>query len=90
MNYLKLSRRYLSANARYELPAFAGEPFKHYIPGSQEAINLTLSLKKFKSEIIDIPCIINGKEYFTGDIQEQVTLFLPLLDLISIVLLLFS
>lgn len=51
MRLFKLSQRYLSANARYELPPFAGEPFKHYSPGSQEAINLTNSLNKFKSEV---------------------------------------
>lgn len=50
MRLLK-SIRSFSANARYELPPFAGEPFKHYAPGSQEAINLTTSLKKFKSEV---------------------------------------
>ena len=50
MRFLKSCRKF-SANARYELPPFAGEPFKHYAPGSQEAINLTASLKKFKSEV---------------------------------------
>lgn len=69
------TKRGLSANARYELPPFAGEPFRHYPPGSNDAINLQQELKRAKSEIVEIPCIVNGKEYFTGDIQEQVCLF---------------
>lgn len=70
--------RSFSANARYELPPFAGEPFKHYPPGSADALSLKAELNRAKSEVVEIPCIVNGKEYFTGDIQEQVCSF-PLL-----------
>jgi hypothetical protein len=47
-------RRALSANARYELPAFAGEPFKHYAPGSPEAVSLTNELTRAKAEVCQI------------------------------------
>jgi 1-pyrroline-5-carboxylate dehydrogenase len=66
------SVRSFSANARYELPPCAGEPFKHYPPGSPDALSLKAELNRAKSEVVEIPCIVNGKEYFTGDIQEQV------------------
>jgi hypothetical protein len=51
------TRRALSANARYELPAFAGEPFKHYAPGSPEAINLKNELRRAKSEVCETYCL---------------------------------
>ena len=44
-----------------------GEPFKHYAPGSPERPLLEAALKRVKSEVVEIPCVVNGKEYFTGD-----------------------
>jgi hypothetical protein len=78
---LSSSVRSFSANARYELPPFAGEPFKHYPPGSSDALSLKAELNRAKSEVVEIPCIVNGKEYFTGDIQEQVCPFTTFVSL---------
>jgi 1-pyrroline-5-carboxylate dehydrogenase len=43
-----------------------------YAPGSEERVKIQDELDKQMSEVIDIPCIINGKEIFTGNIAEQV------------------
>ena len=66
-----LGRRHFS-NARFTLPAFSGEPFKHYAPGSPEVLKLNAAIKELKSTITEIPCVVNGEEIFTGDVQEQV------------------
>ena len=64
--------RQFSSNARFVLPAFEGEPFRHYAPGSPEAVSLKAACEKVRSEVVDIPCVVNGKEIFTGDVAEQV------------------
>lgn len=55
------------ANGRFQLPAIKGEPFLHYGPGSPERSVLETALEKKMTEVIEIPCIINGKEYYTGN-----------------------
>ncbi|MDP6329147.1 MAG: aldehyde dehydrogenase family protein, partial [Candidatus Thalassarchaeaceae archaeon] len=48
------------------------EPILGYSPGSKERIEIQAELDRQMSEIIEIPCIINGKEVFTGNITTQV------------------
>ena len=48
------------------------EEILEYAPGSEERLKIQHELDKQMSEVIDIPCIINGKEIFTGNIAEQV------------------
>jgi 1-pyrroline-5-carboxylate dehydrogenase len=48
------------------------EEILEYAPGSEERLKIQRELDKQMSEVIDIPCIINGKEIFTGNIAEQV------------------
>ncbi len=67
-----LLRRYFSGMGRFKLPAPKGEPFRHYPPGSAEANELAAACRKVRSEVVEIPCIVNGKKYFTGDTFEQV------------------
>lgn len=64
--------RQFSSTARFVLPAFEGEPFRHYAPGSPEAVSLKAACEKIRSEVVEIPCVVNGKEIFTGNIKEQV------------------
>jgi len=59
-------RRGFSSCGRFSLPAVSGEPFKHYAPGSIERADLESALKRVKSEIVEIPCVVDGKEHFTG------------------------
>lgn len=70
-SFLHASTRYSSSNGRFILPATKGEPFLHYAPGSPERDLLARALRQVKGEVIDIPCVVNGKEYFTGDVQAQ-------------------
>lgn len=44
----------------------------HYIfTGSEERSKLEAALKAAKSEVVEIPCVINGKNYFTGEMYIQ-------------------
>jgi 1-pyrroline-5-carboxylate dehydrogenase len=64
--------RQFSSNARFVLPAFEGEPFRHYAPGTPEAVSLKAACEKIRSEVVEIPCVVNGKEIFTGVVADQV------------------
>jgi len=64
-----LSRTF--ANGRFALPPAKGEPFLHYAQGSLERLALEKALRQVKGEVVDIPCVIDGKEYFTGDVGIQ-------------------
>lgn len=71
-NKMIASRRLFSSSAKFSLPPFMGEPMKTYAPGSHERHSLEVALASTKSEIVDIPCVIDGKEYFTDNVQLQV------------------
>lgn len=49
----------------------ANEPFKHYAPGSPERAELRAAVDKLRNEEHEIPCIVNGKEVYTGLVKEQ-------------------
>ena len=53
-------------------PTPVNEPILGYLPGSLERTELKAELARQESEIIEIPCIINGEEVFTGNIVEQI------------------
>lgn len=53
------------------LPSLKGEPFLHYAPGSSERTLLQKAIDVVKSEVVEIPVVINGKEHFTGDVFYQ-------------------
>ena len=53
-------------------PTPVNEPILGYLPGSKERMELKAELTRQENEIIEMPCVINGKEVFTGDIVEQV------------------
>ena len=48
------------------------EPILSYSPGSEERIEIQAELDRQMKEVIEIPCIINGEEVFTGNIATQV------------------
>ncbi|MGE4619074.1 MAG: L-glutamate gamma-semialdehyde dehydrogenase [Planctomycetota bacterium] len=47
------------------------EPILDYAPGSPERASLETRLDSMWSETPEIPCIVGGKEIFTGNIHEQ-------------------
>jgi 1-pyrroline-5-carboxylate dehydrogenase len=70
----KVINRSLSSSSigRFKLPPSIGEEFRHYPPGSKDAELLAAACAKHKATKVEIPCVVNGKEYYTGDTFEQV------------------
>jgi 1-pyrroline-5-carboxylate dehydrogenase len=54
-------------NAIFSFPYPQNEPIKSYAPGTPERAELRAKLEEFKSQQIEIPLIIGGKEIRTGD-----------------------
>ena len=54
------------------VPAAVNETILEYTPGSPERVELIETLEKMKSEVIEIPVIIGGKEIFTGNTSTNV------------------
>jgi len=54
------------ANSIPRVPKAVNEPIKGYAPGSPERISLKAKLTELKSQTIEIPLIIGGKDVFTG------------------------
>ena len=50
----------------------ANEPVLSYAPGSPEREQLQVELENQMNSVIEIPCIINGEEIFTGNTITQV------------------
>ncbi len=48
------------------------EPILNYAPGSEERKALKEEINRQMSEVIEIPCIINGKEIYTNNTVTQV------------------
>ncbi len=51
----------------YKVPPAKNEPVKNYAPGSPEKLELKKTLAAMKSEVMDIPMIIDGKEVRTDN-----------------------
>jgi len=54
------------------IPKAVNEPILDYKPGSKEKEELLSILNKMKSEVLEIPVIIGGKEIFTGQTSTNV------------------
>lgn len=54
------------------VPKAVNEPILDYKPGSPEKAALLKTLKKMKSEVVEIPVIIGGKEIYTGETATNV------------------
>ncbi len=54
----------------YRIPIPVNEPIKNYKPGSEERVALKEEIARMRSEIIEIPMIIDGKEVKTGNLKE--------------------
>lgn len=60
----------MSQSPNFKIPQQVNEPIYGYLKGSKEKQLLKDALKKAESEIVEIPCIIGGKEIKTGNIFE--------------------
>ncbi len=56
----------------FNVPEPKNEPIYGYLPGSKERQDLVKELERQANEIVEIPVIIGGKEYYTGDTQQIV------------------
>ena len=59
-------------NGIFQPPTPHNEPVKGYVKGSNERAELEAELARQMGEVIEIPCIINGKEVWTNNVVEQV------------------
>ena len=66
-----ISCRCNMVNGIFQPPAPHNEPVKGYLRGSDERIELEAELARQMSEVIEIPCIINGEEVWTNNVVEQ-------------------
>ena len=57
-------------STQFKIPHPVNEPILGYLPASKERSDLKAALLKIESEIVDIPCIIGGKEVRTGKVFE--------------------
>jgi len=57
---------------RSTIPAIYNEPLRDYAHGSKDAILLKEACERLRKECPDIPCVVGGKEYRTGDVKKQV------------------
>jgi 1-pyrroline-5-carboxylate dehydrogenase len=53
------------SNGVFTIPQAINEPILNYAPGSPERTGLKAAIKKMRSEVLDIPMYINGKEVRT-------------------------
>jgi len=67
-----LGTRTIAGGAGFKIPDVKNEPMLDYKAGSAERAALQAALAKMKTEVVEIPCIVGGKEVYTGDIVEQV------------------
>ncbi len=59
-------------NAIFNLEKPANEAVKSYIPGSKDRRELVAAMANLSGEPMEIPCVIGGKEVFTGNTVKVV------------------
>src|SRR5688572_29523483 len=69
---LNLQSAPVSTTAVFRPPPPANEPVRDYAPGSPERESLRVRLEQMKSERIEIPLVIGGKDVKTGKTSEAV------------------
>jgi 1-pyrroline-5-carboxylate dehydrogenase len=62
----------VSAPGIFRPPPPVNEPVRSYAPGSPERASLQLRLEQMKSERVEIPCVIGGKDVTTGTLRQAV------------------
>jgi 1-pyrroline-5-carboxylate dehydrogenase len=59
-----------STDGTHRVPSPRNEPVLNYAPGSPERRRLEAELRRQESVVIDIPCVVGGREHFTGKVVE--------------------
>lgn len=55
---------------QFKVPNPVNEPILGYLPGSKERADLKGALSAIEGEVVEIPCIIGGREVHTGNVFE--------------------
>ena len=58
------------ADGVWRVPAPVNEPVLSYAPGTPERAALLAEVSRQAGEIVQIPCVVGGREVFTGNIWE--------------------
>ncbi len=70
LNHAKNQEKKMS-NAYFQVPQPVNEPILSYAPGTAERAELKAKLKELKSQTVEVPLIIGGKEIRTGKTAEM-------------------
>ena len=62
----------MASHAMFRAPEARNEPVRDYIPGSRERASLQLRLEQMRSERIEIPVVIGGKDVGTEQTKPAV------------------
>src|SRR3954447_3475382 len=62
----------MSTHAIFRPPSPRNEPIHDYAPGSPERERLQRRLRQMRSERIEVPLVIDGKDVTTGDLKQAV------------------
>ena len=62
----------MSSPAIFRPPPPVNEPVRSYAPGTPERESLQKRLNEMRSERVEIPCVIGGKDVKTGKLREAV------------------
>ena len=57
-------------DTRFTVPHPVNEPILGYLKGSRERSELKTELARIESEVVEIPCVIGGREIRTGNVFE--------------------
>ena len=58
------------ADGIFREPTPINEPVLGYAPGSAERAALQAELSRQSAEVVEIPCVVNGRRHFTGRVVE--------------------
>ena len=67
-------------NGIASVPKAVNEPIKDYAPGSPERASLKQMLEELKSQTVEIPLIIGGKEVRTGNLVHSNNILLSMVS----------
>jgi len=56
---------------QFTIPVPYNEPLRDYGHGSEDAKQLKAACDRLRKECPDIPCVVGGKEFRTGDVKQQ-------------------
>ncbi len=56
----------------FRVPSPANEPVRDYAPGSPERAAIQAELEHQAGEVVEIPCLVDGREVYTGDVEDVV------------------